>query len=91
MEEIREAISKIKLPITLPPDALINDGKQVRLVHIDALFEVLAPNLQEYIDKELTITNVSSSTFALPLTDGRYLFVKVKAGQITALEIVSRY
>ena len=91
MEEIREAINKIKLPISLPPDAFINDGKRTRLVNIDALFEVLAPNLQDYIDKELTITNVSASTFALPLTDGRYLFVKITDGHIAGLEIISRY
>ena len=91
MEDLRTIIGKIKLPIELPPSALLKQGGQTRLVDMSAIIDVLPPELSEHVDMELTITNISSNTFALPLNDGRYLFVKLKENNIIGLDVVSRH
>jgi hypothetical protein len=90
MDEVRSVISRIKLPIELPADAFLMQGNQLRLVDMSVIINHLPPELKVFVDMELTITNISANTFALPLSDGRYLFVKLKNSEIIGLEVVSR-
>ncbi|MEW6733220.1 MAG: hypothetical protein AB1489_17970 [Acidobacteriota bacterium] len=91
MEELRTFISKVALPIELPATAFLLKDDRVRLVDMMAIIQALPTEIKEYVDLELTISNISTNTFALPLKDGRYLFVKMKDRNIISLEIVSRY
>lgn len=91
MEDTRALLGKVALPIELPESAFFKQGEQLRLVDMGAIVAALPEELKKHVDLELTITNISSNTFALPLTDGRYLFVKLKGRQIVGLDIVSRH
>jgi hypothetical protein len=91
MEDLRTVISKISLPIELPESAFIAFENKYRLADMAAILGALPPQVKEHVDPELTVTNISETTFALPLKDGRYLFVKLKDREINGLEIISRY
>jgi hypothetical protein len=91
MEDIRVLVGKISLPIELPESAFVEHGGKMRLADMTAIFSALTPQVKEHLDPELTITNISETTFALPLKDGRYLFVKLKDRSVIGFEIISRY
>ncbi len=91
MEDLRIAISKIKLPIELPAAAFSIKDAQIRLSDMIAIVNALRDNLRDYLDTEQTITSVTDNIFALPLKDTRYLFVKLQECSIVSVDIVSRY
>jgi len=91
MEDLRLLISKLEMPIELPESAFLTQENRPRLTDMAAIISALPSKVKEFVDMELTITNISETTFALPLKDGRYLFVKLKDRNITGLEIISRY
>jgi hypothetical protein len=90
-EDLRAAIAKVTLPIELPATAFLKHGDKDRLVDTGAIISALPSEINSHIDMELTITNISANTFALPLNDGRYLFVKLKNNLIVGIEVVSRH
>lgn len=91
MEELRTIIGDMVFPIELPRTAFAAQLEIMRLIDMGAIIDALPASLQKFIDRELTITNISANTFALPLNDGRYLFVKVKDTSIIGVEVVSRH
>ena len=90
MEELQELIGRTELPIELPENAFLTKGERTRLVDMTAIINGLPSNVKEHIDLELTINNINDATFALPLKDGRYLFVKLKDRCIIGLEIAGK-
>jgi hypothetical protein len=91
MEDLRIAVSKIKLPIELPPAAFSIKDAEIHLSDMIAIVNTLRDSLKDYLDTEQTITNVTYNIFALPLKDTRYLFVKLHECSIVSIDIVSRY
>ncbi|MBL8151075.1 MAG: hypothetical protein JNN15_14200 [Blastocatellia bacterium] len=71
--------------------AFISKDGIFRLINVMAILDAMPSEIKGYLDRELTITNVGPTTFALPLKDGRYILVKLKDREIISLDLISRY
>jgi hypothetical protein len=90
-QSLQKVIDEVKLPIELPEEGFIQHGTRQRLVDFWLMIKALPSELRHLVDRDSTITNISPETFALPLKNGSYVFVRLKGTYIVRLELSERF
>lgn len=90
-QNLQTIIDNVKLPIELSEEGFIQYGAKQRLVDFWLMIKALPLELRQSVDRDSTITNISPETFALPLKNGSYVFVRLKGTYIVRLELSERF
>lgn len=91
MQHLRTLLAKVPLPIELPASAFMVFEGQERLYNFFAIVQALPEEVQEHVDREVTINNIGRTGFAVPLKDGNYILARLTGRQITSLELLSHH
>lgn len=91
MHYLRNLLAKVPLPIELAASNFMVFEGQERLCNFLAIVDALPEEVQEYIDREVTINNIGRTGFAIPLRDGNYILARLAGRQIVSLEILSHH
>jgi hypothetical protein len=86
MDDLKQLIESVKLPIALPDEAFLIMGAK-RIPDLGYIMQNFLAPLLDHFDPNVTAPGAGAGSYYMPLTNGRFLKITLSENQVVGLDL----